>query len=93
MTMELTVPEIRSAIVYALGGNLSEERGAEIGAAFDKAVRLEKADAFDSGVGIAGRYGHEDGWDERTSPYKENPYRTREELIEEGLDMDAESEW
>lgn len=91
--MELTVPEIRSAIVYALGGNLSEERGVEIGAAFDKAIRLEKADAFDEGVGRAGRYGHEDGWDGTTSPYKENPWRTKEELAEDGWDMDNESEW
>ncbi len=88
--MELSIPEIRSALVYALGGNLSEERSVEVGAAFDKAIRLAKADAFDDGVGRAGRYGHEDGWDGSMSPYKENPWRTREELEAEGWDMDEE---
>lgn len=88
--MEMTLAEVRSVMVFALGGNLSEEREAEIGEAFDKMIRLEKASAFDQGVGIAGRYGHEDGWDGSMSPYKENPWRTKEELEAEGWDMDEE---
>ena len=89
MTMELTVPEIRSAIVYALGGNLSEERAVEVGAAFDKAIRLGKADAFDDGVGRAGRYGHEDGWS-GGGPYATNPWRTAAELEELGYGEDED---
>ncbi|QIG57791.1 hypothetical protein SEA_PAULODIABOLI_56 [Microbacterium phage PauloDiaboli] len=87
--MELTVPEIRSAIVYALGGALSPEREAEIGAAFDNAIRLDKASAFDQGVSIAGRYGHEDGWS-GGGPYAQNPWRTPEELEELGYGEDED---
>lgn len=87
--MELTVPEIRSVIVYALGGALSPEREAEIGEAFDKAIRLEKASSFDTGVGTAGRYGHEDGWS-GGGPYAKNPWRTPEELEELGYGEDED---
>lgn len=36
-----------------------------------------QAEAFDVGVGIAGRYGHEDYWDEDNNPYNENPWSER----------------
>lgn len=42
-------------------------------------LRDQLADAFDAGIGVGGRYGHEDGWDEEIDPYNENPYRTKEE--------------
>lgn len=87
--MELTVPEIRSALVYALGGNLSDERAEEIRTAIDKTLRLEKAAAFDQGVSIAGRYGHEDGWS-GGGPYAQNPWRTSEELDELGYGEDED---
>jgi hypothetical protein len=87
--MEMTLAEVRSVMVFALGGNLSEEREAEIGEAFDKMIRLEKASAFDQGVGIAGRYGHEDGWT-GGGPYAKNPWRTPEELVELGYGEDED---
>ena len=46
--------------------------------------RLRLADAFDQGVSAAGRYGHEDGWEQDNAPYMANPYRTPEELEADG---------
>jgi hypothetical protein len=34
-----------------------------------------QCEAFDLGVSIAGRYGHEYTWDSDNDPYEENPYR------------------
>jgi hypothetical protein len=51
-------------------------------------MRLKLADAYDQGVSIAGRYGHEDYWDSENSPYIDNPWRTREELIENGWEVE-----
>ena len=50
--------------------------------------RLELADAFDSGVARAGRYGHEDYWESGSSPYLENPWRSKSELRLSGWDVD-----
>ncbi|UVG35104.1 hypothetical protein SEA_CECE_53 [Microbacterium phage Cece] len=50
-------------------------------------LRQERASAFELGVGIAGRYGHEDNWDSYDSPYHRNPWRTREELEAQGCEV------
>lgn len=51
-------------------------------------LRLLLADAYDAGVSRAGRYGHEDSWDNEVNPHIENPWRTTEELIEEGWSVE-----
>lgn len=33
------------------------------------------AEAWDDGLRLGGRLGHEDGWDWEDSPFKRNPYR------------------
>ncbi len=43
-------------------------------------LRHQLADAYEHGVSVAGRCGHEDGWDEEENdPYASNPWRTKEE--------------
>lgn len=52
--------------------------------------RLQLADACDQGIALAGRYGHEDSWDNEINPHIDNPWRTREELAADGWDVDED---
>lgn len=54
-------------------------------------LRLAYADAFDSGASTAGRFGHDDLWDNEMSPYAVNPWRTGEELIRRGFTPEGSS--
>ena len=45
-------------------------------------LRVKLRDVWDAGVAKAGRYGHEDYWDDELNPYNENPYRTDDEKEE-----------
>jgi len=42
-------------------------------------LRIKLRDAFDEGASRAGRYGHEDSWDDEFNPHNDNPYRTEDE--------------
>ncbi len=39
-------------------------------------LNAKLAEAWDEGLGVGGRWGHEDNWDEDNDPYRHNPYRT-----------------
>lgn len=69
------VPEtedFRSA--YAGGWDPESVPGKNAYAEFDRWLKSIQAEACDEGIAIAGRYGHEDGWDEDINPYRHNPY-------------------
>lgn len=45
-------------------------------------LNTDRAENWDDGARAAGRYGHEDYWD-NGGPHRENPYKTEEQIIEE----------
>lgn len=84
---EVTNPDIRdvSHLIYkAIGDNWEIDFE---GGYYDAAeallgsewLRIKLRDAWDEGATRAGRYGHEDSWDDEINPFNDNPYRTEDE--------------